>query len=118
MEREMQARRSGAIIVFAGAAAGMAIAIYASLASLSPVAGRVEAWLLVMFTFLLALAARGLPKLPGRLGRNILRVIMLLAILGIAFAAAYLEQVWIDIAMLLAFLGWLIDLHSSKTPSR
>ncbi|TMV76612.1 hypothetical protein FGG78_28240 [Thioclava sp. BHET1] len=118
MENEVKAGRQGPMIIFAGAAAGLVVAIYASLRPLGPQADSAAAWSLALSTFLLALAARALPALQGRLTRNLLRVVMLLGILGIAFTAAYLRHFWLDIAMLIAFLGWLVDLHQSKTPHR
>ena len=118
MQNEVETGRQGPMIIFAGAAAGLVVAIYGSLRPMGPAEEVGIIWCVALSTLLLALAARLLPNLRARLSRNLLRVVMLFGILGIAFAGAYLHHLWIEIAMLIAFLGWLIDLHQSKTPHR
>ncbi len=102
--------RIGAILVFAGAVASLALAIYAYVTPLTGVNGSVGALIVIAASLVLALAALVLPVISTRSWRNVLRGLLLLGLIGTFLAGLLLHRWWIGLAMVIGLIGLAIDM--------
>ncbi|MEI4473767.1 hypothetical protein [Frigidibacter sp. MR17.24] len=118
MPSPTRSRRRGAIVLFAGAIGGCAVALYNYFVPLTGVTGSGGALLVIVSSALVAAAALVLPALAGRAGRVVLRTLAGLGILGTALAGLLLHEGWLVLAMAIALAGLAIDLAQSRAPAR
>lgn len=102
--------RIGAIVLFAGAVASFALAIYAYFTPLTGVNGTIGALIVIVASLVLALAALVLPAISKRGWRNVLRILILLGLIGTCVAGLLLHRWWIGAAMAIALIGLVIDM--------
>lgn len=101
--------RFGAVLTVAGGLAGAAIALYAYLTPLTGINGSAGALLVIVSSLLVAGAGLIIALIASRFGRNVLRVLTGLGILGTALAAGFLHQPMLIIAMVVAAIGLILD---------
>lgn len=102
--------RTGAILLFAASVASLLLAAYAYFTPLTGVTGTAGAMLVIVASLILALAALVLPGLKGRGSRNALRVLILLGLIGTAFAGWLLHLWLVPVAMAIGLIGLIIDM--------
>lgn len=106
-------RRSdyGAWLIVIASIAGLAVSIYNYNSADSGTAGTPGAFLVIVSTLLLLVAAFILGRdMGGTALRVVLATLGLLAILGTGFAAYLLESSTLVVAMAICLLGWLMRL--------
>jgi len=102
--------RLGAILLFAAALASLLVTLYAYFTPLTGVTGTAGALLVVVANVILLLAALVLPGLQGRGMRNLVRVLVLLGLIGTAFAGLLLHLWTVPVAMAVGLIGLIIDM--------
>ncbi|WP_136068877.1 hypothetical protein [Modicisalibacter radicis] len=110
--------RSGAIVLFVASLAGFAIALYAYVTPLTGVTDTLGALVAILACVALAVMALILAALKGRGTRNALRVLILLGLVGTAFAGLLLHQWWIVVAMLVGLVGLILDMRRPTHTTR
>ncbi|MCG7600616.1 hypothetical protein MHM84_12520 [Halomonas sp. McH1-25] len=106
--------RAGAIVLLAAALAGLAVALYAYITPLTGVTGTLGALVVILACLALALMALLLAALKGRGARIALRVLVLIGLVATFVAGLLLHQWWIGVAMVVGFVGLILDM--CRTP--
>lgn len=115
MSTSTKSYRFGAVLTVAGGLAGAAIALYAYLTPLTGITGTGGALLVIVSSLLVAAAGVIIALVASRFGRNALRVLTGLGILGTAAAAGFLHQPFLIAAMVLAAIGLILDcMHPAR----
>lgn len=104
------ANRTGATILFAASLAALLLAFYAYFTPLTGVEGSLGALIVIIACVVLAVAAVVLPALHIRGWRNLLRGLVLLGLVGTAFAGALLHRWFIPVAMAVGLIGLILDM--------
>lgn len=101
--------RPGALLLLLSAAAGFLLSLYVYLAPLTGVTGTVGALLAMVVSIVIVAMAVILMRIVGRGSRITWRVLILIALAGNCFAGALLHEWWLCLAMVVGFIGYLID---------
>lgn len=110
-------RRSaiGAVLLVAGAIAGLGVALYSFLMPLTGVTGTFGAGLVVFSTAIMLLAGFVVLLLPSSGLRSILSALIFLDIICTLAAGYFLHEWWLMVAMIVSFLGATWDVaHGRK----
>ncbi|WP_274426154.1 hypothetical protein [Chelativorans sp. YIM 93263] len=109
-------KRSTAGLIALGAAAGLALSIFAYISRSSGINGTAGALLVIASTAAILLAALALTCWPAMRGwlRGTLLFLLLLGILGTGLAAHFLASVWLQVAMAVCLIGWLLAIMGRK----
>jgi len=102
--------RMGGVVVFAGALAGLIIALFNYFTPLTGVTGTAGAALVIIACAIIGLAAVILPLISGRTGRNVLRLLLLLGALLTGVAGWFLHEWPLIAAMIVALIGVFVDM--------
>ncbi|MES1939053.1 hypothetical protein T5B8_02350 [Salinisphaera sp. T5B8] len=105
--------RFGAAVLLLGALASLSVALYGYFAALTGVTGTLGALAAIVVSGLLIACAGVLARGASGRWRNLLAGLVVLMILGNAFAGALLHEWWLCAAMGVALLGLLIDLFAA-----
>lgn len=97
--------RTGSLLLLIAAVIGFAIALYAWLTPLTGITGTIGALGVAIACVVLALLTFILRAASARLTRNIMIIVILVALCGIGFAAALLHQYVITAAMVVGLIG-------------
>lgn len=109
MSQNFKSYRSGATLIVAGGIGAFAVALYAYLTPLTGITGTGGALLVIVSSLLVAAAGFIVALIASRIGRNALRCLIALGILGTAAAAGFLHQPLIIAAMGIAAIGLVLD---------
>ncbi len=105
--------RPGVIVLFIGTIMSLVAALYGYFAPLTGVNGTLGALLTVVVSVVLVLFSLALARGGSRGGRVAWRCVILLGLVGNAFAGALLHEWWLCLGMLLGVLGLVIDCFGS-----
>lgn len=110
------AMRGSAGLIALGAAAGLALSIFAYVERSSGINGTAGAMLVVASSAAILLAALALASWPGmwRGLRGLLLFLLLLGILGTGLAAYFLMSIWLLVAMAVCLIGWLLAISRGE----
>lgn len=101
------------MVMLAASLAGLAVAFYAYITPLTGVTGTLGAMAVIVTCLVLAGLSLILPAMHGKVGRILLRLIILAVIVGTAFAASLLHLWWLVAAMAIALVGLIIAIFRS-----
>lgn len=102
--------RGTAGLIALGAAAGLALSVFAYISRSSGINGTAGAMLVIASSAAILLAALALTSWPAMWGwlRGLLLFLLLLGILGTGLAAYLLANIWLQVAMAVCLVGWLL----------
>ncbi|MFC0337468.1 hypothetical protein [Kushneria avicenniae] len=106
------------MVVLIASAVGIAIALYAYLTPLTGVNGTLGALIVILTCAALVVLALGLALCGKRALHNLLRVVIVVVIIGTAFAALLLHLWWLAVAMAVALVGLMIDIFRPSPAHR
>ncbi len=111
--------RIAAGLIALGAAGGLVISTMNYFSNSSGINGTGGALLVITSSAAVMLAALVLALRPGMRGwlRGTLLVPLLLGILGTGLAAYFLASTWLQVAMAICLIGWIVAILSRRAPT-
>ncbi|PRD42884.1 hypothetical protein C5748_13995 [Phyllobacterium phragmitis] len=111
-------RATSAGLIALGAAAGLIISLMAYTSRSSGIDGTGGALLVIASSTAILLAALALSIWPAKRGwlPGTLVFLLFLGILGTAFAAYLLDSTWLQLAMAVCLIGWLLTIIARRAP--
>jgi len=110
--------RSGTILIVLAGLVSAILALYAYLTPLSGVTGTFGPLIVIGAALLIAVAALVMPKEGGRGWRITLGVLILLGLLGTAFAGVLLHRWFIPIALAVGLIGLILEMMADTSTAR